>query len=340
MAKKEDLLKEAKALKLKLTPKNTIAEITEALKQANSVKKIAKTKPEQIEKKSTASENIDSIKTKAGKRSKKGIEEAQIKAKKEARKLGEKKPDKQLESIPQKLTQKPTRPKIERRGRKYQENYKKIDSSKLYSLQDAIKLAVDTSITKFDSTVEMHIRLNVDPKLADQNIRETVVLPAGTGKSLKVAVFAPSEEHDKALKAGADIVGEKDILDKLAKEEIDFDVLIATPQVMSQLGRFAKLLGPRGLMPNPKSGTVTTNVPEAVKQVKAGKIELRIDKQGIVHCGIGKVSFDADKLYLNARAVIDAIKSAKPASVKGVFIISTFLSTTMGPSIRVDYTNI
>ena len=197
-------------------------------------------------------------------------------------------------------------------------------------------LALKTSTVKFDASVELHVNLGVDPKQADQNIRGIVVLPHGTGKKLRVAVLASQAEQLKAKDAGADIVGEADFIEQLKKENLNFDVLISTPQLMAQLGRFAKLLGPKGLMPNPKSGTVAKDVAKAVKEAKSGRIEFRVDRQGIVHCVIGKVSFGAPKIYENIITVIEAIKSAKPASVKVTFIEAMSLTTAMGPGIPLD----
>jgi len=344
MAKtKADWLKEAKALGLKLTPKDKIADIKASIAAADSKPKTVssgerETKSEEPVDRTPNSDLPTSKTAKAGKRSKKALEEAEVKAAKEARKRGPDAEPTEAEPAPViKRGPRPvTRPKIERRGKKYQTASAKLDKTKAYSLKDGLKLALETSTAKFDATVELHVRLNVDPKQADQNIRETVDLPSGAGKTARVAVFADSEDQAKALSAGADLVGEKDLLDQLAKDQIDFDVLIATPQLMGQLGRFAKTLGPKGLMPNPKSGTVTKNVASAVKQAKAGRVELRIDKQGIIHLGIGKVSFKEDKLLANITAVLSAIKSAKPASVKGAYLASAHLSTTMGPSVKLD----
>jgi ribosomal protein L1 len=180
----------------------------------------------------------------------------------------------------------------------------------------------------------MHVNLGVDPKQADQNIRENLVLPAGTGKAVRIAVMAEDDQATTA--AGADITKSEDLLAQLDKEEINFDILIATPGSMAKLGKYARLLGPRGLMPNPKSGTVTSDVAKAVKEAKAGKVEYRVDESGIVHLGIGKVSFGQAKISQNAEAAISSIKGAKPASLKGIYIKSAYLTTTMGPSVKVD----
>lgn len=271
---------------------------------------------------------------KAGKRSEKGLKEAKEKIEKVEKQKTALKAEEKAAVKPEKL-QKPTRPKIERRGKKYQEASKSIDKTKQYSLKEALEAAIKTSVSKFDSTVELHVRLNVDPKQADQNIRDSVVLPAGTGKSVRVAVYSDDENVGKAKKAGADIAGSDDFLAALDKEKIDFDVLIATPNVMQKLAKYARLLGPKGLMPNPKSGTVSNDVEKAVQQAKAGKIEYRVDSYGIIHCSVGKASFGVDKLLSNAQTVLASIKQNKPASLKGMYLNSITVATTMGPGIKV-----
>ncbi|MBR3135289.1 50S ribosomal protein L1 [Candidatus Saccharibacteria bacterium] len=225
---------------------------------------------------------------------------------------------------------------MERRGKKYQEAAKKIEKGKVYSLADALKLAVETSTTKFPGTVEAHVRLGVDPRQADQNIRTTVVLPNGNGKTVRVAVFAPLDEAKKAAAAGADIAEDEEFLKRLDKGEIDFDVLISTPQYMPKLGKYARTLGPKGLMPNPKAGTVTTDIEKAVKEAKAGKVEYRVDKQSIVHIGLGKTDFGAEKLLENANVFFESLKGQKPASIKGAYVKSAYITTTMGPSIQIE----
>ncbi|MBR3052181.1 50S ribosomal protein L1 [Candidatus Saccharibacteria bacterium] len=225
---------------------------------------------------------------------------------------------------------------MERRGKKYQEAYKLVEKDKIYSLKDAVELAIKTSPVKFDASVEIHARLGVDPRQADQNIRTTLVLPHGNGKTVRVAVFAPLDVCKTAKEAGADIAEDEDFLKQLEKGTIDFDVLIATPQYMPKLGKFARVLGPKGLMPNPKAGTVTMDVAKAVKEAKAGKVEYRVDKQSIVHIGVGKVSFGTDKLLENANAFFDSLKSQKPSSLKGSYVKSVFITTTMGPSIQIE----
>ncbi|MBQ6396362.1 50S ribosomal protein L1 [Candidatus Saccharibacteria bacterium] len=225
---------------------------------------------------------------------------------------------------------------MERRGKKYREAFEKIEKGKVYSLKDALDLAIKTSPVKFDATVEAHVRLGVDPRQADQNIRTTVVLPNGTGQAVRVAVFAPLDLAKKAKEAGADLAEDEEFLKRLEKGEIDFDVLISTPTYMPKLGKFARMLGPKGLMPNPKAGTVTMDIEKAVKEAKAGKVEYRVDKQAIVHIGLGKVSFGTEKLLENANVFFDSLKAQKPASLKGNYVKSVFLTTSMGPSIAVE----
>lgn len=271
---------------------------------------------------------------KAGKRSKKALEAAEEKQAKVAKKA-DSSSSKSAEDKPKSQVN-PPRPKAERKGKKYRDSIKKIDKTKKYPLKDAIDLASTTSTTKFDATVEMHIRLNVDPRQADQNIRDSIVLPAGAGKTSVVAVFADVEDAKKAKAAGADIAESEEFLQRLDKGDVNFDVLIATPGFMPKLGKYAKLLGPKGLMPNPKSGTVTTDVQKAVNENKAGKIEYRVDSNGIVHTSVGKVSFKTDDLAKNADALISSIKSNKPSSIKGSYIVSAFITTSMGPSVAID----
>ena len=268
---------------------------------------------------------------KAGKKSKKHVEEVKAEEERQARKAeAAAEPEKKAGPKPV------TRSRLERRGKNYRKAAEKLEKGKVYSLTDAIKLAIETSPVKFDATVEMHFRLGVDPRQADQNIRATVTLPAGTGKSVRVAVFAPLDLAKAAKAAGADIAEDEEFTKRLDKEQLDFDVLISTPQYMPKLGKYARLLGPKGLMPNPKAGTVTTDIEKAVKEAKAGKIEYRVDKQAIIHVGLGKVSFGADKIAENVNAFLESLKAQKPASIKGQFVKSVFISTTMGPSIQVE----
>lgn len=320
MAKKAELLEKAAELKLDVTEKNTIAEIEEAI--ANAEKR----------------EVREATVAKAGKRSAKAIEEAEAKAEKEARKAaGDTTPQGDIESAIKKGPAPKVRPLIERRGKAYRQAAGKVEKNKTYSLADAVKLATETNPSKFDASVEIHIRLGVDPRQADQNIRSTVVLPHGTGKAVRVAVLAADADADKAKEAGADIAGKEAVVKLLDKGTLNFDVLIASPQFMPKLGKYARLLGPKGLMPNPKSGTVSTDVAKAVAEAKAGKVEYRVDKQAAVHLSVGKVSFGADKLLENANAFFASLQSQKPASIKGVYVKSVAIATTMGPGIKVDY---
>lgn len=267
---------------------------------------------------------------KAGRHSPKALKELEEQQAKEARKAARA----DVGGVTKKPVPKP-RSRIERAGKKYREAAKLIDKGKAYNLAEALELAVKTSTVKFDATVELHVNLGVDPKMADQNVRESVTLPAGTGRTLRIAVFAEGDGVAKAKAAGADIAGESDFLAQLDKEAIDFDVLITSPSLMARLGKYAKLLGPKGLMPNPKSGTITTDIPRAIKDAKAGRVEYRVDGAGIIHLGIGKVSFGAQKLNQNADAVLASIRAAKPSSLKGIYINSVFITTSMGPSIKV-----
>ncbi|HSX44705.1 MAG TPA: 50S ribosomal protein L1 [Candidatus Saccharimonadales bacterium] len=272
-------------------------------------------------------------KAKAGKRSHKALVETEVKQAKEERKTASKTDESPAKP---KVSVKSARSRLERRSKAYKKVSTLIEKGKVYSLAEAIELALKTSPVKFDASVELHVRLGVDPKQADQNIRQTVVLPAGTGKTVRVAVFAEPDDVAKAKKAGADIAGSDEFLGQLEKATINFDILIATPTNMSKLGKFARLLGPQGLMPNPKSGTVTTNIEKAVTEAKAGRIEYRIDSTGIIHVACGKVSFGKDKLIQNCQAILSSIKSAKPSSIKGNYVTSLYVTTTMGPSILVS----
>lgn len=269
---------------------------------------------------------------KAGKRSAKAIAETEEKQAKEKRKEVSAAED--TKEKPKKPV-KPPRSRLERRSKNYREAAKLIDKTKQYTIKEALDLATKTSKVKFDATVEMHVRLGVDPRQADQNLRDNLVLPAGTGKTVRVAVFAEEDKVKEAKTAGADVAGSDDFIAKLDKGTIDFDVLIAAPNVMARLSKYARVLGPKGLMPNPKSGTVTTDVAKAVKQAKAGRVEYRIDSTGIIHIGIGKVSFGVDKLKQNADTVVSSIRQNKPASLKGIYVKSVAVTTSMGPSIKV-----
>ncbi len=223
-------------------------------------------------------------------------------------------------------------------GKKYADSLKAYDRSKLYDVDEAMGLVVETAKAKFDETIELHVRLGVDPRQADQQVRGVLVLPNGTGKSKKVLVIAKGERADIAQQAGADYVGAEEMIQKIQTENwFDFDVVITTPDMMGVVGRIGKVLGPKGLMPNPKSGTVTMDVAKAIAEVKAGKVEYRLDKTAIIHCPIGKKSFGKEKLAENFNALMDAIVKAKPAAAKGQYIKSVAVSSTMGPGVKVSY---
>ena len=222
-------------------------------------------------------------------------------------------------------------------GKKYIDSVKTIEATKLYEVNEAINVVLDTAKAKFDETVELHVRLGVDPKQADQQVRGVLVLPNGTGKNVKVLVLAKGDKADQAKEAGADFVGAEEMVQKIQTENwFDYDVIITTPDMMGLVGRIGKILGPKGLMPNPKSGTVTMDVAKAIKDTKAGKVEYRLDKNAIIHCAIGKKSFGAQKLQENYEALMDAIVKAKPAAAKGQYVKSVSLASTMGPGVKIN----
>ena len=223
------------------------------------------------------------------------------------------------------------------RGKKYQDAIKKIDKNNLYDTTEALGLVVETATAKFDETVELHVKLGVDSRHADQQVRGAIVLPHGTGKTQRVLVFAKANKADEARAAGADYVGDLDMVEKIQKENwFEFDVVVATPDMMGVVGRLGKVLGPKGLMPSPKAGTVTMDVTKAINEIKAGKVEYRLDKTNIIHCPIGKVSFGAEKLTENFNALIGAIIKAKPAAAKGQYIRSCTVASTMGPGVKIN----
>jgi large subunit ribosomal protein L1 len=269
--------------------------------------------------------------TKAGKHSAKALREAEEEAKrleaKESRAENEDEPKPRVRQMPNPLHQ---------HGKKYRKAAELIDKEKAYNLDEALALAKQTATTKFDASVELHINLGVDPRQADQMVRSTVVLPHGTGKTIRIAVYADGKQAEDAKAAGADIVGTSDLIEQIQAGKLNFDMLIATPAAMATLGKVAKILGPRGLMPNPKSGTVTPDVAKAVKEAKAGKVEFRIDKQAIVHQAIGKASFTPEQLLDNAKTFLSAILKAKPAAAKGTYVKALHASTSMGPGIKLD----
>ena len=228
-----------------------------------------------------------------------------------------------------------------RKGKKYVESAKLIDRSKQYDPSEALATVISTAKAKFDETVELHVKLGVDSRHADQQVRGAIVLPNGTGKSVRVLVFAKGAKADEAREAGAEYVGEMDMVEKIQKENFfDYDVVIATPDMMGVVGRLGKVLGPKGLMPNPKAGTVSMDVARAVRESKAGKIEYRLDKTNIIHCPIGKVSFGTEKLEENFNALMGAIIKAKPAAAKGQYVRSCVVASTMGPGVKVNATKL
>lgn len=225
-------------------------------------------------------------------------------------------------------------------GKKIEAANEKIEKGKEYLLEEAISKVKELSHTKFDETVDLAFNLGVDPRKSDQMVRGTVVLPHGTGKTLRVLVFAKGEKEKEARDAGADFVGAEDMVEKITKGWLDFDKVVATPDIMGVVGKLGKLLGPRGLMPNPKLGTVTFDVAKAVKDIKAGKVEYKTEKAGVVHVRIGKVSFDADKLRENAKAIVESVNKAKPSTSKGKYLKGLYISSTMGPSLKVDVSSV
>jgi large subunit ribosomal protein L1 len=302
-------------------------QVVEAKEEARGVtKKASKDRANDV-----AEEIASETTTKAGKRSAKGIAEAEAKAEKlEHQKMRSEENAEDAEKPKQPV--KPTRTRVERRGKAYRKSAELIEKGKVYSLKEALELTTKTSNVKFDASVELHINLGVDPRQADQNIRANLVLPQGTGRTVRVAVFSDDNVE------GADVSGVEAISQELEKGTISFDILISTPANMAKLGKYARLLGPRGLMPNPKSGTVTVDVAKAVAEAKAGRVEFRVDSTGIVHMAVGKVSFGADRLLENTNAVLTSIRNAKPATVKGVYLKGIHLTTSMGPSITVSTT--
>ncbi len=225
-----------------------------------------------------------------------------------------------------------------KKGKKYLQAAEKVDATKVYSVSEACALVKETSTVKFDATIDVSFRLNVDPKYADQQLRGTIVLPHGNGKTKKVLAITHKQEEAKA--AGADYVGDKDLLEKIQKENwFDFDVIVATPDMMGELGKMGRLLGPKGLMPNPKTGTVSMDIGKAITEIKAGKIEYRTDKQGNIHLSIGRVSFDTEKLVDNLNVVVDTLLKVRPSSVKGQYVKNSVIHTTMGPAVKFDVNN-
>jgi large subunit ribosomal protein L1 len=329
---KKELLEQAKTLGVEVDAKAKVADIKALIAESAdkpAKKDVATEEEAQIE----AAPEADEPVAKAGKRSAKALKEtAEKEAKEERKQSGEEVVEKP------KAPEKPARSRLERRGKNFRKSAEAIETGKFYSLEQAIELAKKTSHVKFDATVELHVNLGVDPRHADQNIRDNLVLPSGTGKTVKIAVL--TDDAATAKKAGADVAGTDDLFAQFDKGVLDFDILIATPQQMPKLGKYARVLGPRGLMPNPKSGTVTTDIDKAVAEAKAGRVEYRVDSTGIVHLGVGKVSFTQAQLLDNLQAVMASLKSNKPGSVKGNYLKTIHLTTSMGPSIPVDVANV
>lgn len=334
MAKAKDTVKTTKDVPAEAEAQITnaeVAEVVESKGDANGLtEKDSQTRAQESQEVAeAATEKAERATAKAGKRSAKAQAEAEAKVEKEERKAQKAEAEAEAADKP-KQPVKPTRSRLERRSKGYRKSAELVEKGKVYSLKEALELATKTSSVKFDASVELHVNLAVDPRQADQNIRANLVLPNGTGKTVRVAVFADEKVE------GADVSGVETLTKQLEKGEIKFDILVATPANMPKLGKYARLLGPRGLMPNPKSGTVTTDVAKAVHEAKAGRVEYRVDSTGIVHLAIGKVSFGADKLLDNAQAVMNSIRAAKPASVKGNYVKAVHVTTTMGPSITVS----
>lgn len=320
----------AEAKKRTTKSKDTTKELEQAAKSKNDSANAAEATVDTETISNATNSESDKSTAKAGKRSAKALKEAEEKQAKEERKQSK---DVDSEEV-KKTVVPPTRSRLERRSKAYRKSNESIDKDKRYSIEEATEVIGKTSPVKFDATVELHIRLAVDPRQADQNVRDTVILPAGSGKTVRVAAFVDADGSSAAKDAGADLVGEADVIKELESGNFSFDVLVATPSQMPKLGKYARTLGPRGLMPNPKSGTVTNDVAKAIKEAKTGKVEYRVDSGGIIHIGIGKSSFKAAQLLENLQAVLSSIQSNKPASIKSTYIVGAHLSTTMGPSIR------
>lgn len=307
-------------------------------KKSPASKKVPKIEQPEVKTNTEPVVSVDKIEesvtlAKAGRRSAKALkEQAELQAKEE-RKLADKEESQTVKPI---VKHNPPRSRLERRGKNYRKLAEQIDKTKVYDIKEAVALVVKSSPVKFDATVELHIRLGVDPKQSDHNIRGTVILPSGSGNKVKVAVLAEGDDAKKALAAGAESASMDELFASLDKEQISFDVLISTPVLMPKLSKYARLLGPKGLMPNPKSGTVASDVAKAVKEATTGRTEYRIDSTGIVHMGVGKISFGPDKLLANLETVLTAIKNSKPSNLKGNYITSIFLTSSMGPSVKVQ----
>ena len=338
MTLKEKLIAQAQKLGLK-TDKLTIAQLQAALKAHKAEAESGEGTVEPVAAESSKKEALkeeEAPKTaeethfaKAGKRSQKQVAEAEAKLEKEARKK-----EAADQPVAKAKPLKPPRSRSERRSKKYKDAFKKIEKGKLYTIEEGLSTILETSITKFDGSVDLVVALGVNIKLADQNIRDFVFLPEGIGKKVTIAVFAGEEEAKAALAAGAEIAGDEVFLQQLEKGVLNFDILITKPDLMVRLSKYAKVLGPKGLMPNAKSGTIVKDVVRAVKEVQSGRVEYRVDEYGLVHLSIGRVSFGAEKLNNNLQAVLKSIKDNKPTNFKGVYLKRAHLSTTMGPGLE------
>jgi large subunit ribosomal protein L1 len=315
----------------------TAAEINEVREDAPEIEltdDVAKTEVKGEEAKAESEgDKAEAHAAKAGKRSAKAVREAEEEAARQEAK--EHRAEEAADAEPKKPKRQMPNP-LHQHGKKYRKAAELVDRTKVYGLDEALDLAVKTATTKFDSSVELHVNLGVDPRQADQMVRSSVVLPHGTGKTVRVAVFADGADADKAKAAGADLVGTDELLAAIEKGKTDFDMLVATPAGMAKLGKVAKILGPRGLMPNPKSGTVTPDVAKAITEAKAGKVEFRIDKQAILHQVIGKASFKPEQLRENATTFLSAVLKAKPSAAKGTYVKAMAATTSMGPGIKID----
>jgi large subunit ribosomal protein L1 len=316
-----------------MAEKKKLEEIVAEESTQDQIAEVVEETPEVAPTEDVIDETAEQKLAKAGKRSAKAVREAEEEEARQAAK--EERAEKEADDEPKPAKRQLPNP-LHQHGKKYREVAKLVDKTQTYTLNEALDLAQKTSTTKFDSSVELHVNLGVDPRQADQMVRSTVVLPHGTGKTIRIAVFADGKAADDAKAAGADIVGTTELLADIDKGKLDFDMLIATPDKMAGLGKVAKVLGPRGLMPNPKAGTVTPNVAKAVEEAKAGKVEFRIDKQAILHQAIGKVSFKPEQLQENATAFLSAVLKSKPSAAKGTYVKAISATTSMGPGIKVD----
>lgn len=321
--KKADLIAEAQTAGLDVGQSHTVAQIKAALKEA-----AAEPTPEQVLK----------TKKQKAKKDNKSIDLAQedAGADKNTKETKEDTEASERKAAAAKRQQRQRRSRLERRGKQYRKAHELLDKTKEYGLDEALELLPKTSFVKFDAAVEMHVNLGIDPKQADQTVRASVTLPHGSGKSQRVAVLADAKSAKTAQAAGADLVGDDDLLEQIKQEKFDFDILVTTPDMMPKLGKHAKQLGPRGLMPNPKSGTVTNELAQTVKALKSGRIEFRNDAGGIIHQVVGRLSFKPDQLKQNILALLEAVKQSKPTSLKGTYIERIYLTTSMGPAIKLS----